>query len=199
MELPPLDEYAFRDLSVQLKGLGGTYGLKKNELTRQTIVKPYTFSLLLRFGRTHVPIPFTTIKVNGRPPKSVKEYYIVGFGSYIGGELKFGNYTYDIWHRPQIIRGACEHTNVTSGKRMTLTFYSLESTRSLEEYEPVIVDDQWVIKHHRQFEPPIYLTANKRMKTIKEDEEEDDDIPTDALVFLRGIIATRCADPQPLP
>jgi|688.fasta_scaffold57824_6 hypothetical protein len=195
MELPQLDDSAFRDLSKHLKGVGGTYGLKKNELTRQTIVKPYIFHLLLKFARLHVPIPFTTIKVNGRPPKSAKEYYIVGFGSYIGGELKFGNNKYDIWHKPQIINGPCEHTPVISGKRMTLTFYSLESTRSLAEYEPVIVDDEWAIKHIRQFEPPIYLVANKRMKTIVEDDEVDD-IPSDAVEFLRGIIASRSAQPQ---
>jgi hypothetical protein len=195
MELSHLDEYAFRDIAAELKGLGGTYGLKKNELTRQTIIKPYTFHLLLKFARLHVPIPFTTIKVNGQPPKNAKEYYIVGFGSYIGGELKFGNHTYDIWHKPQIVRGPCEHAPVKLGKRMTLSFYSLECTQSLEQFEPVIVDDQWVIKQMRQFEPPIYLTANKRMKAIKEEEDEDD-TPRDAILFMRGIIASRSQNPQ---
>jgi hypothetical protein len=71
----------------------------------------------------------------------------------------------------------------------------LESTQSLEQFEPVIVDDQWVIKQMRQFEPPIYLTANKRMKAIKEEEDEDD-TPRDAILFMRGIIASRSQNPQ---
>jgi len=198
MALPELDEWAFRHLSEHLKA-GGAYGLKGTELTRVTIAKPYIFHVLVKFANMYVPIPYTTIKVNGRPPKGCKEYYIVGYGNYTGGELRIGETTYDIWRRPRILREPVEHLPVITGKRMTLTFYAIETTRSLMEFEPVFVDDAWVIKQIRQFQPPLYLRPERRMKSIKADTEEEDDIPNDAMEFLNKIITTRSAESQPPP
>jgi hypothetical protein len=190
MDLPELDEFAFRDISEHLKA-GGTYGLKKDELTRQTLVRPYLYHLLMKFALVNVHIPFTTIKVNGKPPKSCKEYYVVGFGNYTGGELRIANSNYDIWRRPRIVREVAEHLPVITGKRMTLTFYAVETSRSLGEFEPVVVGDEWVIRQSRQFQPPLYLKPEKRLKAIKEDTEYEEDIPSDAVEFLRGIIQKR--------
>lgn len=190
MELPELDEFAFRDISEHLKA-GGTYGLKKDELTRQTLAKPYLYHLLMKFALVNVHIPFTTIKVNGKPPKGCKEYYVVGFGNYTGGELRIANSNYDIWRRPRIVREVAEHLPVITGKRMTLTFYALETSRSLGEFEPVVVGDEWVIRQSRQFQPPLYLKPEKRLKAIKEDTEDEEDIPSDAVEFLRGVIQKR--------
>lgn len=190
MELPELDEFAFRDISEYLKA-GGTYGLKKNELTRQTLAKPYLYHLLMKFALVNVHIPFTTIKVNGKPPKGCKEYYVVGFGNYTGGELRIANSNYDIWRRPRIVREVAEHLPVITGKRMTLTFYAVETSRSLGEFEPVVVGDEWVIRQSRQFQPPLYLKPEKRLKAIKEDTEDEEDIPSDAVEFLRGVIQKR--------
>jgi hypothetical protein len=67
------------------------------------------------------------------------------------------------------------------------------------EFEPVFVDDAWVIKQIRQFQPPLYLRPERRMKSIKEDTEEEDDIPNDAMEFLNKIITTRSAESQPPP
>jgi hypothetical protein len=190
MELPELDEFAFRDISEHLKA-GGTYGLKKDELTRQTLARPYLYHLLMKFALVNVHIPFTTIKVNGKPPKGCKEYYVVGFGNYTGGELRIANSNYDIWRRPRIVREVAEHLPVITGKRMTLTFYALETSRSLGEFEPVVVGDEWVIRQSRQFQPPLYLKPEKRLKAIKEDTEDEEDIPSDAVEFLRGVIQKR--------
>lgn len=190
MELPELDEFAFRDISEFLKA-GGTYGLKKDELTRQTLAKPYLYHLLMKFALLHVTIPFTTIKVNGKPPKGCKEYYVVGFGNYTGGELRIANSNYDIWRRPRIVREVAEHLPVITGKRMTLTFYAVETSRSLGEFEPVVVGDEWVIRQTRQFQPPLYLKPEKRLKVVKEDTEDEEDIPNDAVEFLRGVIQRR--------
>jgi hypothetical protein len=190
MELPELDEFAFRDISEHLKA-GGTYGLKKNELTRQTLARPYLYHLLMKFALVNVHIPFTTIKVNGKPPKGCKEYYVVGFGNYTGGELRIANSNYDIWRRPRIVREVAEHLPVITGKRMTLTFYAVETSRSLGEFEPVVVGDEWVIRQSRQFQPPLYLKPEKRLKAIKEDTEDEEDIPSDAVEFLRGVIQKR--------
>ena len=195
MELPELDEFAFRDLSEYLK-TGGTYGLKKDELTRQTLAKPYLYHLLMKFALVHVSIPFTTIKVNGKPPKGCKEYYIVGFGNYTGGELRIANSNYDIWRRPRVVREVAEHLPVLTGKRMTLTFYAVETTRSLLEFEPVVVGDDWVIRQSRQFQPPLYLRPEKRLKAIKEDTEDEEDIPNDAVEFLRGVMEKRITQSQ---
>jgi hypothetical protein len=190
MDLPELDEFAFRNISEHLKA-GGTYGLKKDELTRQTLARPYLYHLLMKFALVNVHIPFTTIKVNGKPPKGCKEYYVVGFGNYTGGELRIANSNYDIWRRPRIVREVAEHLPVITGKRMTLTFYALETSRSLGEFEPVVVGDEWVIRQSRQFQPPLYLKPEKRLKAIKEDTEDEEDIPSDAVEFLRGIIQKR--------
>jgi hypothetical protein len=193
MDSPELCETAFRDLTAHLKK-GGIYGLKKTELTRTTIVNPYIYYLLMKFGLLYVPIPYTTIKVNGKPPKGCKEYYMVGFGNYTGGELRIGERNYDIWRRPRIVREVAEHLPVLTGKRMTLTFYAVETLRSLSEFEVVMVDEKWVIKQLRQFQPPLYLTPEKRMKAIKEDsEEEEEDIPNDAMEFLSMVITKRSA------
>lgn len=190
MELAELDEFAFRDISEHLKA-GGTYGLKKDELTRQTLARPYLYHLLMKFALVNVHIPFTTIKVNGKPPKGCKEYYVVGFGNYTGGELRIANSNYDIWRRPRIVREVAEHLPVITGKRMTLTFYAVETSRSLGEFEPVVVGDEWVIRQSRQFQPPLYLKPEKRLKAIKEDTEDEEDIPSDAVEFLRGVIQKR--------
>lgn len=196
MDSPELCETAFRDLTAHLKK-GGIYGLKKTELTRTTIVNPYIYYLLMKFGLLYVPIPYTTIKVNGKPPKGCKEYYMVGFGNYTGGELRIGERNYDIWRRPRIVREVAEHLPVLTGKRMTLTFYAVETLRSLSEFEVVMADEKWVIKQLRQFQPPLYLTPEKRMKAIKEDsEEEEEDIPNDAMEFLSMVITKRSAHPD---
>jgi len=195
MDLPELDEYAFQNLSAHLKK-GGTYGLKKTELTRATLLNPYIFYLLMKFGLLYVPIPYTTIKVNGKPPKECKEYYMVGFGNYTGGELRIGETNYDIWRRPRIVREVAEHLPVLTGKRMTLTFYAVETIRSLSEFEVVMADEKWVVKQLRQFQPPLYLTPEKRMKAIKEEDDDDDDIPNDALEFLSMVIMKRSTEPS---
>jgi len=171
-----LDASAFRDLLNHLgnRRKGGTYGLKKDELSRSSIVDPKLHHLLMKFALVNVSIPFTTVKINGKPPKKCEEYYIVGFGSYTGGELVIANQSYNIWHRPKIIRESMTDTAV-SGKRWTLVFYAMETTKRLEDYEAIVVDDKWVIAQRRQFQPPLYLTAEKRVKKVKEVEESTDD------------------------
>jgi hypothetical protein len=74
---------------------------------------------------------------------------------------------------------------------MTLTFYAAETSRSLGEFEPVVVGDEWVIRQTRQFQPPLYLRPEKRLKVVKEDTEDEEDIPNDAVEFLRGVIQRR--------
>jgi hypothetical protein len=181
-----LDESAFRELSKHLKK-GGTYGLKKNELTRATLVNPYIFYLLQKFARLHVPIHYTTIAVNGKPPKGCKEYYIVGFGNYTGGELRIGETVTNIWRRPQILKQPVEHLPVTTGTRMTLTFYALETPLALWNFEPIVVDEKWVIK---QISPPLYLIPTTRLKPTQT-LYDDDDIPNDAIEFLKRVIKDR--------
>jgi hypothetical protein len=67
----------------------------------------------------------------------------------------------------------------------------METSRSLGEFEPVVVGDEWVIRQSRQFQPPLYLKPEKRLKAIMEDTEDEEDIPSDAVEFLRGVIQKR--------
>ena len=176
MELPELDDSAFRDLSNHLRNRksGGLYGLNKNEFSRPSIVDPKLYHLLMKFALVNVTIPFTTIRINGKPPKKCKEYYVVGFGSYTGGEMKIANRNYDIWHRPLIVREGAEALPA-SGKKWTLTFYSVETTKKLDDYEAVVVDDKWLIAQRRDGQPPLYLMVEKRMRKIKEEDEEEEE------------------------
>lgn len=174
-ELPQLDDSAFRDLSNHLKNRrGGLFGLKKDELSRPSIVDPKLHYLLMKFALMHVPIPFTTIRVNGKPPKRCKEYFVVGFGSYTGGELKIDNKIYDLWHRPLIVREGAEALPA-QGKKWTLTYYTIPSSKKLEDYEAVVVDDKWVIAQRRNGDSTLYLTPEKRVRHVKEEEEEEDE------------------------
>lgn len=195
-----LDASAFKDLIEHLKGRkGGTYGLTKDGLTRQSIVDPRLHHLLMKFALVNVSIPFTTVKINGKPPKRCKEYYIVGFGSYMGGELLIDGGAHNIWHRPQIVRESATETPWT-GKRWTLTFFAIETTRTLEEYEAIVVDDKWVISQRRQFQPPLYLTAEKRVRNSKEDDadDEEDYDPrfTEAQNLLMNAMTNRASGPS---
>ena len=174
-DLPELDGSAFRDLLNHLgnrKG-GGEYGLKKDELSRKSIVDPKMHHLLMKFALVNVPIAFTTVKINGKPPKKCEQYYIVAFGSYTGGELVIANESHNIWHRPRIVREGAEAT-AWIGRRWTLTFYSIESTKRLDDYEAVVVDDEWVISQRRDGRPPIYLKPEKRVKVPMEVEEVEE-------------------------
>ena len=91
---------------------------------------------------------------------------IVAFGSYTGGELKLKDIgEYNIRHRPLLFNGAeIEHeTKEFQGRRWSIVFHTLVSPekfpmiRSLDDYEAVVVEDEWCIAWRRQGEPTIYL------------------------------------------
>jgi hypothetical protein len=58
-----------------------------------------------------------------------------------------------------------------------------------------VVDDEWVIKCDNEY---LKYTPTQR-PTHESTEDDGDDIPNDAVSFLRKVIASRSADLQPLP
>ena len=128
-ELEELDESAFRDLVNHLtsksiainkyrKGVGEgrsqAFGMVRKrsqapDLSRQSWMDARLHHLLMKFALCHVPIPFTSVQVNDsylcaahKDKHNAGNSYIVGFGSYTGGELVLKNPTdreYNIRHR----------------------------------------------------------------------------------------------------
>ena len=187
-----LDEYAFKDLKEYLANVKAIkrIGIYKNAITNTTIREPRLYYLLEKFARLHVPIPYTTILINAK--KIPIGSYVVAFGNYTDGELLMDGAEHNICHRPMIVG---KHTiKPCKGKRWTLAFYSTPTTFT-KTYEPVVVDDEWVIKCDDE-----YLKYSPTQRQTHESTEDDgDDIPNDAVSFLRKVIASRSAEPQPLP
>ena len=151
-QLQELDEYAFKDLREYLsnnKIKSGVYGMDKTDISRNSWLHPRLLYLLQKYALVHVPIPFTSIKVNVSKPAKIKGLsYIVSFGNYTGGELVIDGQDYNIWHRPMVINGSdIKHTvKPFRGKSWSIVFYTNNLTvRKLSDYEPVVVDGKWVL------------------------------------------------------
>lgn len=136
MELPELDESAFRPLIEHLSkkniamnryrknvgdGRSQCFGLVRKrsmapDLSRQSWLDPQLHYLLMKFALMYVPISFTSIQVNAnfccaqhKDKHNVGNSYIVGFGNYTGGELVLKNpddKEYNIRHRPLLFNGS---------------------------------------------------------------------------------------------
>lgn len=161
-----LDEYAFKDLKEYLANVKATkkLGIYKNAITNTTIREPRLYYLLDKFAGLHVPIPYTTILINAK--KIPIGSYVVAFGNYTDGELVMDGVEYNIRHRPMIVT---KHTiKPHKGKRWTLAFYSTPTTFT-KTYEPVVVDDEWVIKCDNE-----YLKYTPTKRPAHESSEEDD-------------------------
>jgi hypothetical protein len=151
-QLTELDEYAFKDLREYLsnnKIKSGVYGMDKKSISRNSWLHPRLLYLLLKYALMHVPIPFTSIKVNVSKPEKIKGLaYIVGFGNYTGGELVIDDQENSIWHRPLVFNGSDikHHVKPFQGKRWSIVFYTNNPTvQKLSDYEPVVVDGKWVL------------------------------------------------------
>jgi len=136
LELPELDESAFKDLLAHLtdkrisvnryrskvgEGRSQAFGMVRKrsqapDLSRQSWLDAKLHHLLMKFALVNVTIPFTSIQVNDSylcaPHKDTHNFgdsYIVGFGPYTGGELVLKNPTdveYNIRHRPILFNGS---------------------------------------------------------------------------------------------
>lgn len=194
-ELPELDESAFRDLITHLtskriavnryrgrvgEGRSQCFGMVRKrcqapDLSRQSWMDARLHHLLMKFGSLYVPIPFTSIQINDsflcashKDKHNDGDSYIVGFGSYTGGELVLKNPTdtdYNIRHRPLLFNGAeIEHyTKQFTGRRFTLVYHTLipppkaPMTAKLTDYEACVVNGSWVIAWRKEGHPVQYL------------------------------------------
>jgi len=195
-ELPELDESAFRELLDHMSkkkigvnryrtkvgdGRSQCFGMVRKrsmapDLSRQSWMDARLHYLLMKFALVNVPIPFTSIQVNDsylcashKDVHNTGDSYIVGFGSYTGGELVLKNPTdteYNIRHRPILFDGSLiEHfTKQFSGSRYTIVYHTLVSPpkfpmiNKLEDFEAVVVDGSWVIAWRRVGYPTQYLS-----------------------------------------
>lgn len=198
-ELPELDESAFRDLMNHLtsknigmnryrRGVGDgrsqCYGMVRKrsmapDLSRQSWMDARLHHLLMKFALVNVPIPFTSVQVNDsylcashKDKHNSGDSYIVGFGSYIGGELVLKNPTdteYNIRHRPILFNGSqIEHfTKQFTGRRWTIVYHTLVSppkfpmVNKLEDFEACVIDGSWVIAWRRGEGHPVTYLSKK--------------------------------------
>lgn len=128
--------------------------MDKTDISRNSRLHPRLLYLLLKYALVYVPIPFTSIRINVSKPEKIKgESYIVGFGRYTGGELVLNNQEYSIWHRPLIFNGSDIKHSVKpfQGKRWSIVFYTNNPmVGKLSDYEPVVVDGEWVIAFRKE-------------------------------------------------
>jgi hypothetical protein len=203
-ELPELDASAFQPLVDHLSkhsisvnryrrgvGVGRSqcFGMVRKrsmapDLSRQSWVDPKLHYLLMKFALMYMPpgFTFTSVQVNENftceahfDKHNRGNSYIVGFGSYTGGELVLKepgprgvpeDKDYNIRHRPMLFDGSkIEHyTKEFQGRRWSIVYHTLvppskfPMVRRLEDYEAVSKDGQWVIAWTRQGEPTVYLS-----------------------------------------
>jgi len=147
------------------------------DLSRCSWLDPRLHYLLMKFARMYVPISFTSIQVNDnlmcmphRDIHNVGDSYIVGFGDYTDGELILnlpdGKKEFNIRHRPMLFDGSMiEHsTKEFKGRRWSLVYHTLEvpkkfpMVRTLDDYDAVSKDGQYVIAFYKPGEPVEYLS-----------------------------------------
>jgi len=163
-------------------GRSQAYGMVRKrsmppDLSRNSWCDPRLHYLLMLFARMYVGISFTSIQVNDSltclPHKdihNVGESYIVAFGDYTGGELILnlpdGKQEFNIRHRPMLFDGSkIEHSvKEFKGRRWSLVYHTLEipkkfpMIRSLNDYDAVVRDGQYVIAFYKPGEPVEYLS-----------------------------------------
>ena len=133
MELPELDESAFKDLrahlidnSIQINkyrksvgdGRSQCFGIVRKrlsppDLSRNSWKDPKLHYLLMKFAREYVTVPFTSVQVNDslkcaahKDKHNMGDSYIVAFGDFEGGELIIEDKEYNIRHRPMVFNGS---------------------------------------------------------------------------------------------
>ena len=114
------------------------------DYSRQNWLRPYLYHLLMEFAKKYVTIPFNSITVNQnyrasahRDKNNKGDSFLVGFGSYAGGELKIlegdlsGNH--NIWCQPIVtdFSKVLHEVDHFTGERYSLVFYTFESKRSV--------------------------------------------------------------------
>jgi hypothetical protein len=114
------------------------------DYSRQNWCRPYLYHLLLEFGAKHVKIPFNSITVNQnyradkhKDKNNRGDSFLVGFGSYAGGELLIhegdlsGNH--NIWCNPIVtdFSKVLHSVDLFTGERYSLVYYWFENKRSV--------------------------------------------------------------------
>lgn len=188
----PLQENKYRDRAGS--GRSQAFGIVNRrclppDYSRQNWLRPYLYHLLLEFGKKYVQIPFNSITVNQnyradkhRDKNNRGESFLVGFGSYTGGDLLIhegdlsGNHS--IWCKPivadfsKILHSVAQFT----GERYSLVFYWFENSRSVP-LPPASVKrdgDKWFFyrgeeKITREKGLPHPLRGKKKVGILKEE------------------------------
>jgi len=151
------------------KGQSNTQGIVSRrclppDISRVTWKHPYLFKLLMEFAEKYVNhhISFTSIQINDdytcMPHKDVNnvgESYIVGFGSYLSGELCIEQMDYSISYRGLLFNGSelKHYTKPWFGHRYSLVFHTIAHLPrwnnvmpSLSEYEVIKDGEIWKIR-----------------------------------------------------
>ena len=135
-----------------------------------------------------------------KKPKNIKnsqdEKFVVGFGSYTGGELVINKIENNIRHRPYILAQSTEYTvnDLINGHSILLLFYSTTphadypTNKRLSQYEGLMIDGEWTISYRELGVPVVFYDKTgfpKTYKAMKYVEEAPLDIHQNLLPFHR--------------
>ena len=155
----PLDTNHYRKLTGD--GKSQAFGVVnkrclKPDFSRQCWLRPYLYKLLLDFAEKYVDIPWTSVTVNQnyaagrhRDRGNIGESYLVAFGDYTGGELKFWEGEragiWDINKKPIVADfSELEHSvEPFEGERYSLVFYVCRGEYILPEPSVRLVNGEW--------------------------------------------------------
>jgi hypothetical protein len=188
----PLQENKYRDRAGS--GRSQAFGIVNRrclppDYSRQNWLRPYLYHLLLDFGKKYVKIPFNSVTVNQnyradkhRDKNNRGESFLVGFGSYAGGELLIhegdlsGNHS--VWCKPMVtdFSKVLHSVDHFTGDRYSLVFYWFENSRSVP-LPPASVKkegDKWFFyrgeeKITREKGLPHPLRGKKKSGILKEE------------------------------
>ena len=128
----------------------------KPDFSRQCWLRPYLYKLLLDFAEKYVEIPWTSVTVNQnyaagkhRDRGNIGESYLVAFGDYTGGELRFWEGEregiWDINKKPIVADfSVLEHSvEPFQGERYSLVFYVCRGDYDLPVPSVRYLDGKW--------------------------------------------------------
>lgn len=132
------------------------------DYSRQCWRRPYLYKLLLDFAEQYVSIPWNAVTVNQNyaatphyDNHNIGDSYLVAFGNYEGGELKFHEGEkeglWNVRHSPMIhdFAKTLHSAQPFTGERYSLVFYQYKDARWPIVVPPatvVEVDGEWVFK-----------------------------------------------------
>lgn len=149
------------------KGHLRTLGLKKGQLTPQTVKEPRLFYLLQRWLRTVCPIPYTTIEVNDsidyKPKKTKHSFWAISNSAQLKTDDGVTHQLLD----GKVFPAMTSHSIILGpGRSITVTCWTdpTDPSLTLDAFEAVCVSGEWKIAIQPPGQPRTYLQPHAAKK-----------------------------------